>query len=66
MKALGTLEKVNLRDVWKREDTHFTNWLAEEDNISILMNEIGVTAENIKTEDKAGRFNLTKLKHQKK
>ena len=52
MKALGTLEKVNLRDVWKREDTHFTNWLAEEDNISILMNEIGVT-ENIK----AGRFN---------
>ena len=57
MKNLGLLKKVSLRDVWEREDTHFTNWLAEDENISILMDEIGVTAENIKTEDRAGRFN---------
>ena len=57
MKSLGSLKKVRLRDVWEREDTHFTNWLAEDENISELMDEIGVTAENVKTEDKAGRFN---------
>ena len=57
MKTLGSLKKVRLRDVWEREDTHFTNWLAEDENISELMDEIGVTAENVKTEDKAGRFN---------
>ena len=57
MENLGLLKKVSLRDVWEREDTHFTNWLAEDENISILMDEIGVTAENIKSEDRAGRFN---------
>ena len=54
---LGNLEKVNLREVWAREDTHFTQWLAKEENISILLDEIGVSAENIKTEDNAGKFN---------
>ena len=24
---LGNLEKINLREVWAREDTHFTQWL---------------------------------------
>ncbi len=57
MKSLGQLEKVNLREIWEREDTHFTNWLAEDENMSILMNEIGISAENVKTEDRAGRFN---------
>ncbi len=57
MKKLGTLEKVNLREVWEREDVNFTKWLAKEDNISILLDEIGVSGENIVTEDSAGRFN---------
>ena len=56
MEKLGALKKVNLRDIWKREDTDFTVWLAREENISILMDEIGVQAENIKTEDSAGQF----------
>lgn len=54
---LGNLEKINLREVWAREDTHFTQWLAKEENISALLDEIGVSAENIKTEDNAGKFN---------
>ena len=54
---LGNLEKINLREVWAREDTHFTQWLAKEENISVLLDEIGVSAENIKTEDNAGKFN---------
>lgn len=57
MKKLGSLKKINLREVWEREDTHFTNWLSQEENISVLLDEIGVSAENIKTEDSAGRFN---------
>ena len=57
MKNLGSLRKISLREVWEREDTHFTNWLSKEENISILLDEIGVSAENIKTEDSAGRFN---------
>ena len=57
MKKLGSLQKVNLREVWAREDTHFTQWLSKEENISILLDEIGVSAENIKTEDSAGKFN---------
>ena len=57
MKKLGILEKVNLRDVWKREDTDFTKWLAKDENISILLDEIGISAENIVTEDGAGKFN---------
>ena len=50
MKKLLTLEKVNLREIWKHEALDFTNWLALEDNISLLLDEIGVTAENIVTE----------------
>ena len=56
MNNLGSLRKISLREVWEREDTHFTNWLSKEENISILLDEIGVSAENIKTEDSAGRF----------
>ena len=53
---LGNLEKVNLREVWKHEALDFTQWLSKEDNISLLLDEVGVTAENIVTEDRAGNF----------
>ncbi len=36
MKKLGSLQKVNLREVWAREDTHFTQWLSKEENMHIL------------------------------
>lgn len=58
MKKLFTLEKVNLREIWKHEAHNFTQWLANEDNIGLLLDEIGVTAENIITEDNAGNFNV--------
>ena len=58
MEKLHTLEKVNLREIWKHEAHNFTQWLAMEDNISLLLDEIGVTAENIVTEDSAGKFNV--------
>ena len=55
---LGTLENVNLREVWKHEALDFTQWLSKEDNISLLLDEVGITAENIVTEDRAGNFNV--------
>lgn len=55
---LESLHKVNLREIWKHEAHNFTQWLAKDENISLLLDEIGVTAENITAEDKAGRFNV--------
>ena len=39
---LGKLEKItNLREVWKNEATDFTKWLAKENNIKLLSEELG-------------------------
>ena len=58
MKKLGKLEQVRLRDIWKHEALDFTQWMAKEENISLLLDEISITAENIKSEDNAGKFNV--------
>ena len=39
---LGKLEKVELRNVWPDEAKDFTPWLAQEDNISLLSEAIGL------------------------
>ena len=39
MKKLHTLEKVNLREIWKHEAHNFTQWLALEDNIRRVLKE---------------------------
>lgn len=58
MKKLNKLTPVKLREIWTHEATDFTRWMAKEDNISMLLDEIGISAENIKTEDNAGNFNV--------
>ena len=58
MKRLGKIEKVRLRDIWNHEAHDFTQWLAKEENITSLLDEISISAENIKTEDNAGQFNV--------
>ncbi len=40
---LGRLEQVDLRTYWEREDTEFTPWLADADNIALLAEALGFT-----------------------
>ena len=54
---LGKLEKIkDLRSVWKHEANDFTKWLAEEENLNTLGDEISIDIELIDTEAKTGSF----------
>lgn len=54
---LGRLEKVkDLRTIWKNEAQDFTNWLAKEENLQILSDELSIDIELISTEAKTGSF----------
>jgi hypothetical protein len=54
--SLGKLEKVRLRDFWLKEDRDFTPWLANEQNISILSEAIGIELEVQNHEENVGPF----------
>ena len=56
LKTLGKLEKVNPRDIWKTEDKHFTPWLAQDENISLLGEAIGMNLEVEAQEKSVGPF----------
>lgn len=54
---LGKLEKVkDLRSVWKHEANDFTKWLAKDENLATLGDEIGIDIELRSTEAKTGSF----------
>ena len=55
---LGKLEKIPLREAWKHEALNFTNWLADEENLSLLSNEIGISISFIQTEASVGKFSV--------
>lgn len=55
---LGTLKKVPLRDEWIHEAHTFTVWLAKEENLDRLGDEIGVDIEVIETESGVGQFSV--------
>jgi hypothetical protein len=58
---LGQLRKVELRKAWKHEALDFTNWLAQEENLSLLSDEVGVGIRLIQTEAKVGNFSVDVL-----
>ena len=56
MSHLGRLKKVDLREVWETEAGNFTPWLAQEENISILGDTIGIDLEVESQEKNVGPF----------
>lgn len=53
---LSRLEKVDLRTVWKNEASNFTPWLAEEANLKLLGDTIGIELELEAQEQSVGSF----------
>lgn len=53
---IGKLKKVDIRELWKGEATDFTPWLAKEENIAQLSEEIQIELEVIQQEKNVGPF----------
>ncbi|MDB2550416.1 DUF4268 domain-containing protein [Rickettsiales bacterium] len=53
---LGQLGRVELRKIWKTEDQEFTPWLANEENLELLGDTIGIELELVAQEKDVGPF----------
>lgn len=59
MKDLGLLKEIrDLREVWPREASDFTPWLAEEENLALLADAVGLDITLDETESSVGDFNV--------
>jgi hypothetical protein len=59
MISLGQLKEIkDLREVWPHEALDFTPWLAEENNLALLADAIGLDITVDETESKVGDFNV--------
>ena len=59
MKLLGKLEQIeDLRSIWKHEAKDFTPWLAEEENLSMLSEAIGIDIVLEEQESNVGEFSV--------
>lgn len=56
MNAIGKLERVPLREVWKHEAQDFTQWL--QDNIEVLNETLDLALVNVAREQAAGAFSI--------
>ena len=56
MTQLGRLERVELREAWLSESSHFTPWLAQEENLRLLGDAIGIELELESQEKEVGPF----------
>jgi hypothetical protein len=56
--ALAKLKKVELRAAWRHEASDFTQWLAQEENLRLLSDEVGFDIKLIQTEAAVGKFNV--------
>jgi hypothetical protein len=54
--AIGKIERVALRDVWRHEAHHLTRWL--EENADVLHDVLGFTLTVVDRERQAGAFNV--------
>ncbi len=55
--ALSRIKKIDLREQWKHEASDFSQWLAKDENIELLGNEIGIDICEVETEPRVGKFN---------
>ncbi len=55
-KELGRMKKIKLREIWKDEAGDFTPWLAEEENLALLGDTIGLELELEGRETSVGDF----------
>jgi len=55
---LGKLKKVELREGWRHEANDFTKWLAQEENLRLLGDEIGFDLKLVQIEANVGSFNV--------
>ncbi len=53
---LERLKKIDLRKAWKSEDQEFTPWLANEENLELLGDTIGIELELVAQEKDVGPF----------
>jgi len=53
---LGKLEPVDVKTVWENEASDFTPWLAQEDNLALLSETIGLELELQEQEKQVGRY----------
>jgi hypothetical protein len=53
---LGRLQRVELRDIWASEATHFTPWLARSENLAVLAQTLGIDLELEAQEKAVGPF----------
>lgn len=53
---LGRLRQVDPRQAWQNEAYHFTPWLAEEHNLSLLGDALGIDLELVRLEAGVGSF----------
>lgn len=52
----GKLREVDVRELWKHEQYDFSNWLAEDENIEMINEIIGLTLVNIQKEVYVGSY----------
>ena len=53
---IGKLEAVPVRDLWAHEQYDFSSWLAKEENLSILGEDLGIAFTGIETEQFVGAY----------
>src|SRR5215471_12331469 len=54
----GKLTKVDLREIWKNEEYDFSKWLAEEENLALLSDEIGIAIRLPEKEALVGKYSV--------